>query len=288
MNKEERKLDLEFKRLGAERRRLGYKLQALLPEINRLCIYKKAKCSSIYKYASINAGLSRTAVDEALRVDKHLERLPRLRAMVEKQGINKVALVSKIVTPETEEFWVDKVESTTQRALKSMGQEERAFQKKEGRSLYGTAEAEKYKCNAAVEKLRIDFDEEMQQMFYQVKKAMGDELSNKDVMRILLKKYIQGEKNQKSQNLIDQKMCVYPGCNKPAEEVHHPKRVSEGKNKENLRSLCRVHHEYMHNGLVKNEMAAPEEWRYSSGVKPQRKADVFFRRYRLSGMPAGP
>jgi len=40
--------------------------------------------------------------------------------------------------------------------------------------------------------------------------------------------------------------CVYIGCNKPAEQIHHPEKFSTRPNHENLMPLCENHHDFIH------------------------------------------
>ncbi len=62
-----------------------------------------------------------------------------------------------------------------------------------------------------------------------------------------------------------EEMCGYPNCNKPAENKHHTKRFSlESKNNpekvhdcENIVPVCKIHHQFAHHGLIKNEEMKP-------------------------------
>jgi hypothetical protein len=42
------------------------------------------------------------------------------------------------------------------------------------------------------------------------------------------------------------RICEIPGCNKPAEEIHHVKPWAIFKKHEELRALCKAHHELAH------------------------------------------
>ncbi|MBN1494776.1 HNH endonuclease [Candidatus Peregrinibacteria bacterium] len=58
----------------------------------------------------------------------------------------------------------------------------------------------------------------------------------------------------KSRYNLEQKYngrCAYPGCNKPAEQIHHKDGFSITKNHENLMPLCKAHHDFAHMSAVK-------------------------------------
>lgn len=44
--------------------------------------------------------------------------------------------------------------------------------------------------------------------------------------------------------------CSFPGCNEAFEELHNPNRFALVKNHENLKPLCRIHHQMIHAGVV--------------------------------------
>jgi len=66
---------------------------------------------------------------------------------------------------------------------------------------------------------------------------------------INVSRYIPAEKRDD----LEQKYhghCAYKGCNKPAEQIHHPKRFSENPNHENLIPLCKNHHDFVHQNFA--------------------------------------
>lgn len=54
--------------------------------------------------------------------------------------------------------------------------------------------------------------------------------------------------------------CAFPGCNEPYFELHHPDRFSIHRSHEKIYPLCRIHHQAIHAGLVKNEDQPVEQW----------------------------
>jgi len=55
--------------------------------------------------------------------------------------------------------------------------------------------------------------------------------------------------------------CSHPGCHRPAEIIHHPDRFSQNHNHENLKPLCRAHHEFAHNGISEPMHLADHQYR---------------------------
>ncbi|MBD3331181.1 hypothetical protein GF354_06705 [Candidatus Peregrinibacteria bacterium] len=45
--------------------------------------------------------------------------------------------------------------------------------------------------------------------------------------------------------------CSYNGCNKPIEEKHHEPAYALSHNHKGLMGMCKVHHEFRHNGVGK-------------------------------------
>ena len=74
--------------------------------------------------------------------------------------------------------------------------------------------------------------------------------------------------------------CKYPACNKPAEVIHHKDRYSQSKNHDSIIPLCREHHEFMHNGLIKNEKAQSNKWQIDITGQVKSQADILYRKYR--------
>ncbi|MDP4007839.1 MAG: HNH endonuclease signature motif containing protein [Candidatus Peregrinibacteria bacterium] len=54
--------------------------------------------------------------------------------------------------------------------------------------------------------------------------------------------------------------CEYPGCNRPYENFHHRVRFKNGGTHDSIIPVCKIHHEYAHNGLIADELIKPEEW----------------------------
>jgi hypothetical protein len=262
-------LHKEFVRLGWERNRITYKLLALLPRIDELKIYEQEGYANIYDYAARIAGLSPEVVKKALKLKEKLRNMPHLQKTIETQGINKVGIVAGLATRENEEELAEKVEHMSKPALQEYSKEVRG--------------------NATVS-WQVELDKEMMFMFLKLKKKLGKNLSNKECLRKILEKMqekpkpqrqvreavkIPGENSQKVIRYISVHRkrelgdhCDYPSCHRPAEIIHHPDRFSQNHNHENLKPLCKQHHEFAHNGIS----------------EPMHTADYQYRKHRQAAL----
>lgn len=243
-----------FLQLGCQKNSLTRELCSLLPEIDRQRIHEKHGYSSIYEYAWTLAGLSVSMVKKALNLDRKLEGKPELKKMIITEGIHKVDMVANLATPETETMWAKKVSSMSKAGLQQLSKEVRGTHRKE---------------------LRIMMDEETERLFLKLKKALGGSLSNQQALRKLLKKLDEPKKEVKARNIspgrsrhipaaIKRKAgdsCVYPSCKKPRDNFHHRERWADGGSHESVVALCKVHHEFAHNGLISREQKEPNQWK---------------------------
>jgi hypothetical protein len=313
---QQKDLHKEFVILGRERNKITYKLLALLPEIEKQKIYKNHGCATIVEYAGKFAGLSKAVVLKALKLHENLKDKPFLQKAIETQGIHKVALIAKIATPETDKAFADKVENMSASAIQTLSKELR----REDIKLTHSSDFVVKKCQAAPTKMTIELDPEMQFLFLKLKNKMDKGLSNKEALRNILERLTDQkitrqdffeEKNDKQEKIFPNKSdhketstkpktssryipikikkaainktngkCSYPNCSKPAEIFHHPDRFSNSKNHESIISLCKIHHEFAHNGIIQNEKTDPKSWQLQISNQQQLFTDELFRKYR--------
>jgi len=243
-------LHKQFVSLGRQRRKLMYELLEMLPEIYKSGIYKQYS-ENIFEYAGRYGGLSYSSVEKRLRIEKHLT--PNLKECIKEVGVNKVALLASLVTEENEEQLVEKVLNMSKPALQALSTEMR--------------KPEKPKVN------------ELEMLFEQAKQQ------NPEGLKKLLKEFVKpvpGEKSRYVPKKTKQK-CNYPSCEKQSTEIHHPHRYSETKNHQNLKPLCKAHHEFMHNGIIENEAYPPQYWRIHLHT-PTKKPDILYRKYRSEAL----
>ena len=161
LNTQEQILHQKFTQLGKEHKLSKNRLLRLIPEINKTGLALKLGFSDIFEYAIKVAGLSHSSVKLALRIGKRLEQMPTLKQSIEKVGINKVEIVARVATPETEIFWVDKVENMSKNAL-TLAVKETKYKAKTGITT----------PFAAPEKVKVELSHEAQKSFNRLKKQM--------------------------------------------------------------------------------------------------------------------
>ncbi|MEK7673572.1 MAG: hypothetical protein AAB373_06860, partial [Patescibacteria group bacterium] len=196
-NLTDKSLHQKFVKFGNDRRQLTNELLALLPEIYEKRIYKKY-ASSIVEYAAKFGGLSEGVVLKRLRLEKFLENKPKLKEAIRSEGMNKVAIMATLVTPENEEAMVDKIKNMSKPALQELAKELRAKGRGEENSvnqnLFGTVPSGTA-CQAVPTKLTIELDEEMTFIFLKLKKEMKL-MSNRETI-IRLMELANGQKQQR-------------------------------------------------------------------------------------------
>ncbi len=74
--------------------------------------------------------------------------------------------------------------------------------------------------------------------------------------------------------------CSYPGCNRPSQVFHHKDRFANSRCHESLTPLCKIHHEFTHNGLIQNEKLEIKEWQLQLQTGEPDKIDALYRQYR--------
>lgn len=303
----------QFVKLGSERRKLTNELLALLPEIYEKRIYKEY-AATIVEYAGKFGGLSKGVVLKRLRLEKYLENKPGLREAIKSEGVHKVGLVAKLATAETENLWLDKVQNMSKAALQELSKEVRMSNTK---SLFGEAAGGNL-CKAVPIKISLELDEEMSGQFLKLKKKFGGNLSNKEVMKKILEvaESVNGQAEVTSMKVVNgtlvsdkvipgdnfegvvtryipakikQKiiasshgLCTYPNCNRPVEIFHHTDRFANSRSHESLKPLCKIHHEFMHNGLVENEQFESKNWSLQLSGSKLQQVDQLYRKYRLN------
>ena len=311
---DQKKLHKTFVKLGNDRRKLTNELLALLPEIYEKEIYKKY-AGSIVEYAGKFGGLSRNVVLKRLRLEKYLKDKPKLKGVIKTEGLHKVAMMASLATHENEEFLVDKLRNMSKSAIQELSKEMRSKQVDKEIGLFGNDflnAADEPNCKAVPQKITIELDEEMSFLFLKLKKKIGKNLSNKEIMKKILEmaenkqptdqKTLPGDNSKiaitnytlakpitryipsriKKQIMIKTNgKCSYPNCNKPAEVFHHAERFAEKSSHDSLKLLCKIHHEFAHNGLIKNEKKEVDHWEFGLGSKGLSGIDERYRSHRL-------
>lgn len=308
MNEAERRIHGQFVEYGRNAREWLRKCALLLPEIERKEIWRKKGFGSIYEYAGKLAGMSRSSVDEALRVLKRIEDKPELKKVVEVFGIQRVRPVAAIVTKETAEFWAVKAMDMSKNTLETYVREYKKefpseplrdselsfnFLPREEASQQNSSYPIPQKLNIA-----MSLDPEVAQKLLKLK--------GEDDWNTLMKKFL-AEREEKlerkkptsvktrsryipaviKKHVVEKTngQCAYPGCTKPHESLHHTQRFALEKihDPDRLAALCEEHERIAHLGLIENEEAQPEKWRLRETYDPtdyKRQVDEMVWLYR--------
>lgn len=86
--------------------------------------------------------------------------------------------------------------------------------------------------------------------------------------------------------------CSYPGCDRPCEVFHHTERIAEALAerrdavmvKQSNIPICRIHHEFAHNGLIQNEKETSKDWVLELSRSTLLWVDQSYRKWRRLGL----
>lgn len=74
--------------------------------------------------------------------------------------------------------------------------------------------------------------------------------------------------------------CSYPDCQRPAQVFHHTDRFASNHSHKSLKPICKIHHEFAHNGLIQNEKQEVQGWQLQLQNGEPDKIDRLYREYR--------
>jgi len=239
-----------FRKRGALLLKGRKEFVAMIPRIYKSGIYKKKGFGSIYECAAKIGGVSHAMVDEVIRVDEKLKEMPKLREKIAEVGLSKIKTVANVATKETEKDWSEKVTKLTRAALETHVRDIK--NPIPGESIPTTQQ------NVEFEHFQAKLDPEIILKLKIIKQKMGKGTTWNDVF----KKFVEVPRprpqknprptNPKKRHIATAKKrklegrCSHPGCNKPAQEIHHKKPWAKFRNHEDLEPLCKEHHELEH------------------------------------------
>ncbi|MBI5413543.1 hypothetical protein HZA42_04315 [Candidatus Peregrinibacteria bacterium] len=172
-------------------------------------------------------------------------------------------------------------------------------------------------CKAVPVKITLELDAESSFLFLSLKKKFGGNLTNREVMKKILEMAAAATGGQKREvstakpaKVIPEdnfthsitryipadlkrialansnNHCFYPNCNRLPEVFHHTERFALNQNHKSIAPLCKIHHEFAHNGLILNESQPVKNWQMrldmeSPGqLKQTGQIDNLYRRAR--------
>lgn len=241
--------------VGVRARKWKNHFVALLPEIARRGIYKK-KFSTIVEFAAKIGGVGRKTVEAVFQVEKHIKDMPALKEILPEVGVNKVRVVATMATKENAEKLAEKVKVMSKSALEIYAREAKNLESPPGRNnnreYLGfcidkevVLEFRKFKQRLEKErKQKIDMNEVLKVLLEKVQEEPKRVRSSKEATKKITR-YIPAAKKQELQQKYNGK-CAKKSCNKPSEGIHHAKRFVLTKSHDNLKPLCKVHHDLEH------------------------------------------
>lgn len=265
----EQTLHQQFSEYGRSAREWMRKCELLLPEIERLSIWRKKRFSSIYEYAAKLAGMSKVRVDESLRIYKKIEDKPSLLAMAERKGLQSVRPVATIATLEDQDFWAEKVAEMSKIALQTYVHDFRL----ESRS----------RTESEPVSLQMELESELAK---QLEKMKGSGTWNDLMKKLLAERVVPEAVRTKSRPIpaVIQRhvkdrtggLCAAPNCSRPATSLHHTQRwaLENVHDPARLQALCTAHERLAHLGLIENEEEPAEKWRLRK--EPDRADPKFY------------
>jgi len=277
--------------VGRNARRWKNEFVSLLPEVARRGLHKKHGFATIVEFAAKVGGVGRGTVEKIFQIEKYVADKPALQALIPKVGLAKVRTVATIATRENQAELAKKVLSMSKEALELFAHEQRApeisrpgaeritvsfsldratefklrkFRNKMGgavewndviKKLLNVAEYATNKVGPALKKVR-----KVRTVSVPANASIVNATTNAPAK---ITRHVPASVRRE---LPEQ--CQYPGCRKPAEVIHHPHRFALRANHENLKPLCKGHHELVHSGYAGLE---PKSWLPKTAGTIERK-----------------
>lgn len=284
MNQQDQTLHQQFSEYGQNAREWMRKCALLLPEIDRRRVWRKKGFGSIYEYAGKLAGMSRSSVEEALRVLKKIEEFPALKEVVETRGVHRVRPLLSVLTPETQVFWAEKAKSMSKHTLQTYVQNYRL------ESRPGT-ETQSVKLSldlspALVERLkRLKGERTWEECFESLLRGGTEQTIQVELEPVRMASRHIPVRIQRHVRARTGGLCAYPGCVKEATSLHHAQRwrLEKVHDPARLHGLCTEHERLAHLGLIENEEISPSEWslrQQPDFLSHKRFVDQFVALYR--------
>ncbi len=271
----------QFTCYGRNAREWTRKCAVLLPKVEQHQIWRKRRCHSIYEYAAKVAGMSRSAVDQALWVLEKIKDKPELLKVVEEKGIQAVRPIANLATQATAKFWAENAMITSKHGLEALAREYRKscpgartesgkMQKTVGEAITQTVSFE-LSSNLARRLDRIRKRKNFEQLLTKfVEGIEQEEESRKPEAVETDSRPVPAAIERFSRERTGDK-CAFPCCMKPIFQLHHTQRwaLHHIHDPDKLWGLCQAHNELAHLGLIENEEGRPETWRLKNKEEVQ-------------------
>ena len=294
----------QFVAYGTNAKMWMRKCALLLPEIEQRRVWDRGEFRSIYEYAAKLAGMSRDAVNDALRILGKVEDMPEIIEVIKLKGINAVKPIENVVTVESAKFWAAKVRIMSKNTLETYVKEMRKTDDVGLPRKLGNGEFTQEKAVLdflGLHEAKIVGMELAPEVFEKLEKLKGDGSWN-ELMKTLLEEREQRLAEQKpaaveaTARTIPAKIkkfviqrtngtCAFPGCLKPNQILHHTQRLVLEKvhDPDRIVGLCKAHERLAHLGLIENEDGPAVGWRVRrepDATSPKYAVDVVVNKFR--------
>jgi len=254
----------EFISLGSSS--LDYKRRAalLIPALNKSRVYSRHGFATLTEAASVMAGINGDTVSRILVVHKRTLKCPALRAQIKVVGYNKVYMVLSLLDFVPEEELVRMVSVLSKEAIAQRVRDIKKELKLPEELVVPGSGSSRFSSRIS-DSLR----QELNKIKYALEKEAGNPVKNSDVLEYLVslveknedlgfsasREYERAKKNKtltlkhkEHEKAKSNEICVYPGCNNVATEIHHSdyRSLHSSAKHIKLKALCKVHHQLAH------------------------------------------
>jgi len=281
----------DFKKHGSSSLKYKRLAQRLIPELAASKVYLNHGFATLEEAASKIAGISKNTVKKILLTHKNTENLPKLRKTMDKVGYDKISTVLSLKDKEDEKTLIKLVTNLPKAALREKVKELKGKHKVNTEKQKGLFEDNKKNSGyfskpetreESQETFRVSIEvdvetlQEWNKLKYALEKEKGHAVTQNETLKHLMElstkipqqkrpetPYPRATTNKtltpkhkahlKQQN---NNICQAQNCNLVATEVHHNDyqalNPNNPKKHENLKVLCKVHHQLEHSPFAEN------------------------------------
>lgn len=241
----------------------------LLPEVDERRLYLQQGCSSVVEFAAKVGGVSKEQALIALRLYERFGDLPVLKAALTSGqiSVNKLARVVSVATSENQEFWLNKSQLLSNRALETLVQDTKSLHVQTKKVTTSMVEkipqSDELRLSHKIRERLLSLqnkgisldkllgelldqrEEQIQQEKHQV---AAEKISlNKATGKQLMSRYIPARVKRVLKQQFGEK-CAHSNCVNKAVNIHHQRRfaLDPSYDPAYLLPLCKQHHEIAH------------------------------------------
>ena len=183
MNYSDKQLYDECVRLSNALKLYRNQFIALLPEVNKRQLYKSHGMHSIFEFGAKLAGLSHDTVRKVLKLKNDLACKPTLNSLFDSGeiGWSKLAVVSKISTPQNEQLLASKLHTMSKSALEVLVKDADPGVGKTEREKFSVKIPPQILAKMRVAKLKLEKEADKIKRFEQFKQVNYEKIINEEI-----------------------------------------------------------------------------------------------------------